>query len=185
MNTAIEDVQRFMEVAGQRVLHEPAEIQIDHEVYKTLIHAVEGSFNHLDDQLAELHASPPADESSALAFLRARLLLEETRETVEALVRGDKVAFADGLADLIYVAIGAALAYGIPLEEVWNEVQRSNMEKFAKCGCRNGWIGGGSSAPCPKCAGKGVIAIRDAGGKVQKPDSWTPPDIEQFFKGKR
>lgn len=179
MKTAIDDVRTFMKVAGQRVLDEPAQIQIEHETYKQISYAVEDSFNHLDDQLAELHAAPPTDEGSALAFLRARLLLEETRETVEALVKGDRVGFADGLADLIYVAIGAALAYGIPLEEVWSEVQRSNMSKFVKCGdCDNGWISSGS---CGKCYGIGLIATRDAGGKVQKPDGWTPPNIRQFF----
>ncbi len=183
MKAAIEDVRTFMKVAGQRVLDEPAQISVDFETKEKLLYAVEDSFNYLDDQLADLHASPPADEGSALAFLRARLLLEETRETVEALVKEDRVAFADGLADLIYVAIGAALAYGIPLEEVWSEVQRSNMGKFVKCGdCDNGWISSGS---CPKCAGNGLVVIRDSGGKVKKPDGWTPPNIEQFFKEKR
>jgi predicted HAD superfamily Cof-like phosphohydrolase len=179
VKTAIDDVRTFMKVAGQRVLDEPAQISVDFETKEKLLYAVEDSFNDLDDQLAELHAAPPADEGSALVFLRARLLLEETRETVEALATGDRVAFADGLADLIYVAIGAALAYGIPLEEVWSEVQRSNMSKFVKCeDCDNGWVSSGS---CRKCSGIGLIAIRDAGGKVQKPDGWTPPNIRQFF----
>ncbi|NIQ95452.1 MAG: nucleoside triphosphate pyrophosphohydrolase family protein, partial [Desulfuromonadales bacterium] len=37
---------------------------------------------------------------------------------------------ADALADLIYVAIGAAITYGIDLRPVWEEVHRTNMAKM-------------------------------------------------------
>lgn len=32
-------------------------------------------------------------------------------------------------------------------------------------------------APCVACEGKGRVVIRDAGGKVRKPEGWTPPNI--------
>lgn len=70
---------------------------------------------------------------------------------------GDMEEIADGLADLIYVAVGAALEFGIPLDRVWAEVQRSNMAKVD--------------------AETGRVRKR-ADGKVLKPDGWTPPDIK-------
>lgn len=70
----------------------------------------------------------------SLAGQRASLVLEEAGETAQALVAGDVVALADGLADLVYVAIGTAVAYGIPLDRVFDEVHRSNMTKPLRAG---------------------------------------------------
>lgn len=83
--------------------------------------------------------------------LRMRLIHEEADELLKAIDAGDVVETADGIADLVYVALGAALEFGIPIEEVWHEVQRSNMAK----------VGGG----------------RRADGKILKPEGWRPPDI--------
>ena len=83
--------------------------------------------------------------------LRRSLILEEAIETCEAIERGDIIEAADGIADLIYVALGSALEFGIPIERVWAEVHRSNMEK----------IGG---------------ATRED-GKILKPPGWVRPDI--------
>lgn len=60
---------------------------------------------------------------------RVRLILEETAELLEALENRDKVATADALADLAYVVVGTAVAYGIPVGAVIEEVHRSNMTK--------------------------------------------------------
>ena len=87
--------------------------------------------------------------------LRASLIEEECHETLLALMRGDLVEVADGLADVIYVCIGAALEFGIPLDAVWHEVHRSNMEK----------VGG---------------PIREDGKRL-KPEGWTPPDIQRVL----
>lgn len=67
--------------------------------------------------------------SSEETLLRKRLIKEETEETLKAMDSGDLVEIADGLADIMYVVIGTAHHYGIPLAAVWNEVQRSNMTK--------------------------------------------------------
>lgn len=67
---------------------------------------------------------------------------------------------ADGLADLIYVAVGAALELGIPLAAVWEEVHRSNMAKV-----------------------RPPIRVRED-GKVLKPEGWTPPDVLGAVFGK-
>ena len=88
--------------------------------------------------------------------LRARLILEEAGETVAAISSGDLIETADGIVDLIYVAIGAALEFGVPLDRVWREVHRSNMAK----------LGGPTRED----------------GKVMKPPGWTPPDILRALK---
>jgi predicted HAD superfamily Cof-like phosphohydrolase len=90
-----------------------------------------------------------ADESRSA--LRQRLLEEECEETIAAMVHGNLVEVADGLADLIYVALGTALEYGIDLDPVFKEVHRSNMDKIPG-------------------------NLRED-GKILKPEGWQPPDI--------
>lgn len=48
----------------------------------------------------------------------------------EALVSGDRIAIAQELADLVYVAYGTALVYGIDLDAAIAEVHRANMSKL-------------------------------------------------------
>jgi predicted HAD superfamily Cof-like phosphohydrolase len=62
--------------------------------------------------------------------LRAHLMIEELAETVGALADGrDEIALLDGLTDLLYVLLGTAAIYDLPLEEAFLEVHRSNMTK--------------------------------------------------------
>ena len=115
------------------------------------------------------NAVPDAVEPTRLA---AQLMIEELGETLEAMADGDLVAFADGLADLQYVIQWAALAHGIDLEAVHEAVHAANMKKFPLCeSCR------GHGHTCEECDGAGRVVLRDASGKIQKPPSWTPPDI--------
>lgn len=88
--------------------------------------------------------------------LRKNLTIEEHEETIKAMDEGDLVGIADGIADTIYIALGNALEFGIPLEYVWAEVQRSNMAKVDPV--------------------TGKVRRRED-GKVLKPEGWTPPDI--------
>lgn len=62
--------------------------------------------------------------------LRIRLIDEEYEEVVEAINWGDPAQIAKELADLLYVVHGAAVAFGIPLDEVFNVVHGSNMSKI-------------------------------------------------------
>lgn len=62
---------------------------------------------------------------------RAQLMLEELGELCDALMTRHEVLMADALADLLYVVYGTAVAYGIPIDEVFNEVHASNMTKRA------------------------------------------------------
>lgn len=66
----------------------------------------------------------------ALCDLRCKLIdeeyLEEFKPAAEA---GDIVEMADALTDILYVVYGAGVAFGIPLDECFAEVHRSNMSK--------------------------------------------------------
>lgn len=119
------------------------------------------------DDVAEFHALFHLPLGEKLAFtssedqlLRMRLIREEVAEIFEAHARQDIVEVADGIADLIYVACGMAVSYGIPLNKVWAEVQRTNMAKAGP---------------------DGVPRYRED-GKVLKPDGWTPPDIKSILE---
>jgi len=117
----------------------------------------------LMDDVAAFHRAcdvPALDKPQipplARVQLRAALIKEEAKETIEAMRLDDLPAIADGLADLIYVTVGTALEYGIPLDCVWDAVQQANMAKVDPT--------------------TGKVRKRED-GKVLKPDGWTPPDI--------
>jgi len=61
--------------------------------------------------------------------LRIKLITEEFGEMIQAYSDKDLIGFADGIADLIYVLIGAAVTFGIPIDRIFREVHRSNMTK--------------------------------------------------------
>lgn len=82
-------------------------------------------------------------------LFRAALLLEEVAELIEGLAAADEVAALDGLADSLYVLIGTALQFDLPIDDAFDEVHRSNMTKDSAKECRGGsnGKGGGYSPP--------------------------------------
>jgi NTP pyrophosphatase (non-canonical NTP hydrolase) len=66
--------------------------------------------------------------------LRVELIREELDELIEAITLGDLTEVADALTDILYVTYGAGHAFGIPLDECFAEVQRSNMSKLGEDG---------------------------------------------------
>lgn len=60
---------------------------------------------------------------------RGHLTVEESGEFLLALGAADIVELADAIGDLIYVLVGAAVTYGIPIDEILLEIHRSNMSK--------------------------------------------------------
>lgn len=65
-------------------------------------------------------------------LVRVHLINEELAELALALGEKDFTKAADALGDLAYVVIGAAVTYGIPLKEVFDEIHRSNMTKAVR-----------------------------------------------------
>jgi predicted HAD superfamily Cof-like phosphohydrolase len=83
----------------------------------------------------------PSVVPAEVAAERQRLLLEEVSELGDAAVAGHLAEIARELADVVYVAYGTALAYGVDLDAVVGEVHRANMTKLGLDGhpvVRNG-----------------------------------------------
>lgn len=117
---------------------------------KTMFEMVQDFHTAFGQRVGRRPQLPDMNERS----LRMKLLQEEFREYTEAEGDDNLVEVADALADLIYIACGTAVSYGIPLDEIYQEVHRSNMAKLVD----------------------GKVLRRDD-GKVIKPEGWTAPDI--------
>lgn len=97
-----------------------------------------------------------------IRLLRMRLLLEEVGEYIEAEMSGDIVAVADALTDIKYIVNGTGHTHNIDLNACWQEIHRSNMSKI-----ENGKV------------------LRREDGKIQKPDSYSPPDLKPILSGNK
>ena len=103
---------------------------------------------------------PTAQVGDVVAQLRVRLLREEVEEFADATERRDVVAIADALADIVYVAYGSAITYGIDVDAVVREVHRANMSKLDD-------------------AGRPVLR---EDGKVLKSARYRPPDVPSVLE---
>ena len=81
-----------------------------------------------DEQTAALHADD--------VLLRYKLMREENEEYLEAAQNGDLVEVADALGDMLYILCGTILKHGLEgkIEDVFREIQRSNMSKLDENG---------------------------------------------------
>ena len=68
--------------------------------------------------------------------LRFDLMAEENEEYLEAAKDNDLVEVADALGDMLYILCGTILEHGMQykIEEVFEEIQRSNMSKLGADG---------------------------------------------------
>lgn len=94
--------------------------------------------------------------------LRFDLMDEENKEYFEAAQRGDLIEVADALGDMLYILCGTILEHGLQykIEEVFYEIQRSNMSKLGA---------------------KGQPIYRED-GKVMKGPNYFKPDIEKILE---
>jgi predicted HAD superfamily Cof-like phosphohydrolase len=96
--------------------------------------------------------------------LDTQLLLNKSNELVQSMLDGDLVGIADGIADMLYVVIGTAAAYGIDIQEVFDEVHRSNLSKSV-------WS---------EAEGRYLVE-KDEFGKLIKADTYSPADIKPII----
>ena len=92
--------------------------------------------------------------------LRYNLIKEELNEFEEAVKDKDLKEVADSLTDILYVTYGAGHAFGINLDECFEEVQKSNMSKLGEDG----------------------KPIYNEQGKVMKGPKYFKPDLSKFIK---
>lgn len=124
------------------------------------------------DMLVEFHTTgdvyleeqPTIDIPSPVSELRFNLLQEELDEYRKAMKDRDLVGVADALTDLMYVLLGTYVSHGLQsyAEELFHEVHRSNMSKFSLA----------------------EQTMRREDGKVLKPISFSPPDIQAVLNRK-
>lgn len=104
------------------------------------------------------HVRPlPGVTTEFVARLKLSLVKEEYEELVAAVHEWNIPGIADSCADLVYVVVGLALAYGIDLRPVWEAIQKANLAK--------------AGGP------------RRADGKLLKPPGWKHPDIKAILDG--
>ena len=102
----------------------------------------------------------PALGDDKINELRVNLIKEELDELIEAMNKKDLVEVADALTDILYVTYGAGHAFGINLDECFEEVQNSNMSKLDNNG----------------------KPIYNDKGKVMKGPNYFKPDLSKFIK---
>ncbi|MCP4884180.1 MAG: nucleoside triphosphate pyrophosphohydrolase family protein [Flavobacteriales bacterium] len=107
--------------------------------------------------------SPVAKLSAQKLKLRFDLMDEENKEYLEAAENNDLIEVADALGDMLYILCGTILEHGMQykIEEVFNEIQRSNMSKL-----------GADGKP-----------IYREDGKVMKGPSYFKPNIGSILNG--
>ena len=92
--------------------------------------------------------------------LRYELIKEELEELNQAIKDKDMKEIADALTDILYVTYGAGHAFGINLDQCFDEVQKSNMSKL-----------GADDKP-----------IYNENGKVMKGPNYFKPNLNKFLK---
>jgi predicted HAD superfamily Cof-like phosphohydrolase len=105
---------------------------------------------------------PTANLGDAIHELRFNLMKEENEEYLEAVQNNDIVEIADALGDMLYILCGTIVSHGLQskMEEVFNEIQQSNMSKLDQNG----------------------KPIYREDGKVLKGPNYFKPNLAQFFK---
>ena len=103
------------------------------------------------------------------AILRYKLMREENEEYLEACEKDDLVEVADALGDQLYILCGTLLKHGMQdkIEEVFREIQRSNMSKLDKNG--------------DAIINDGIIDPTRPVGKVLKSSQYSPPNIQKIL----
>ena len=104
---------------------------------------------------------PKADLGQEKNMLRYKLMREENEEYLDAANDNDLVEVADALGDMLYILCGTIIEHGMQhkIEEVFNEIQRSNMSKLGE---------------------DGRPIYREDGKVLKGPDYW-PPDLESVL----
>ena len=80
--------------------------------------------------------APRADLGETKNTLRYNLMKEENEEYLEAVQNNDLIEIADALGDMMYILFGTIIEHGLQhkIEEVFDEIQRSNMSKLGEDG---------------------------------------------------
>ena len=105
---------------------------------------------------------PTANIPEEIKQLRFKLMEEENLEYLKATRENDLVEIADALGDMLYILCGTIISHGLQnkIEEIFQEIQSSNMSKLGKNG----------------------KPIYREDGKVLKGPNYFKPDIRKILK---
>lgn len=105
---------------------------------------------------------PKASLGEAVNMLRFNLMKEENEEYLDAVQNNDLTEIADALGDMLYILCGTIIEHGLQykIEEVFDEIQRSNMSKLGEDG----------------------KPIYREDGKVMKGPNYFKPNFEEILK---
>jgi predicted HAD superfamily Cof-like phosphohydrolase len=80
--------------------------------------------------------TPTTDINESTLNLRFSLMDEENKEYLEAIKNNDMIEVADALGDMLYILCGTIITHGMQnvIDEVFEEIQRSNMSKLGSDG---------------------------------------------------
>jgi len=108
-----------------------------------------------------MNSSPVAHITERRNQLRFELMKEENEEYLEAAQNNDLVEVADALGDMLYILCGTIIEHGMQdvIEDVFDEIQQSNMSKLGADG----------------------LPIYREDGKVLKGPSYFKPNFEQIL----
>jgi predicted HAD superfamily Cof-like phosphohydrolase len=122
------------------------------------------------DSVKQFHTSfglgvsetPKGTLGDSVNLLRYNLMKEENEEYFEAVQNNDLVEIADALGDMLYILCGTIIEHGLQykIEEVFDEIQRSNMSKLGENG----------------------KPIYREDGKVMKGPNYFKPNFEEILK---
>ena len=101
----------------------------------------------------------PSFSTDKINSLRYDLIEEELEELKIAMKNKDLLEVADALTDILYVTYGAGHAFGIDLDQCFDEVQNSNMSKLDENG----------------------KPIYNEAGKVMKGPKYFKPNLNKFL----
>jgi predicted HAD superfamily Cof-like phosphohydrolase len=109
----------------------------------------------------EVKEEPTAYLGERKNKLRYELMKEENEEYLEAVTRNNLVEVADALGDMLYILCGTILEHGMQhkIEEVFEQIQKSNMSKL-----------GANGKP-----------VYREDGKVLKGAGYFPPKLHSLF----
>jgi predicted HAD superfamily Cof-like phosphohydrolase len=105
---------------------------------------------------------PELPEDSEMA-LRLHLIMEEQLELATAMMDHNFAEIIKETGDLLYVVYGTAIACGVDMEPIMEEIHRSNMSKLQP---------------------DGSIARRED-GKILKSDTYSPADLKSIIESQQ
>lgn len=104
----------------------------------------------------------PKLPNQATLRLGHKLIKEEVRELIDAVIDADAPEVLDALGDILYLTYGLAVAAGYDLDEAFDRIHAANMAKVGA---------------------DGKVRRRED-GKILKPNGWTPPDMTDLVTEK-